>query len=606
MSAHAIAKIQCSEYGLIEELSNYSSKSLSLPNYVRNYEMIDVSLKARNLKSIGNDFQGFSSFKPINLVIGKNNTGKSTLLDLVNIAVDKQTAIPENMYRDGKKPEIFCESLLIRDRLEKVFPPTETRPDVPGHSLWQFGTTLVGLKVGWLQDGASRTFVSLEDYPDGKNALNVLRDPDSYKQPLVNASATPFDGRVFRRLSADRDIVPEGDGVGVDVDENGRGATNVIQSIINKVGYPSELVEETLLHSLNDVFAPDTEFTDIVVQLLTNNTWEVFLEEANKGRIALSQSGSGLKTVLLVLIFVHLLPKVARKDLKDYIFGFEELENNLHPALLRRLLSYLMRTALDNGCYFVLTTHSNVPIDLFNKTTDAQILHVLNNNGSATCKTVETYIDNRGVLDDLDIRASDVLQSNGIVWVEGPSDRVYFNSWVRLWSGASLFEGNHYQCMFYGGRLLAHLTCEDPTLVEEGISLLNLNRNAIVLIDSDKRKARSRVADTKKRIVTEIENIGGYSWITKGREIENYVPADSIARWLDSETPDQVDPYSDFFDYLDEVKSGLGSRYSRKKAVLAEELAPLLAKKELESILDMSERMKAVCSEIRKWNGIES
>ena len=33
--------------------------------------------------------------------------------------------------------------------------------------------------------------------------------------------------------------------------------------------------------------------------------------------------------------------------------------------------------------------------------------------------------DNYDVLDDLGAKASDIFQSNGIIWVEGPSDRIY-------------------------------------------------------------------------------------------------------------------------------------------------------------------------------------
>ena len=41
---------------------------------------------------------------------------------------------------------------------------------------------------------------------------------------------------------------------------------------------------------------------------------------------------------------------------------------------------------------------------------------------------VDTYRDSCHILDDLEARASDLLQANGIVWVEGPSDRIYFKN----------------------------------------------------------------------------------------------------------------------------------------------------------------------------------
>ena len=75
---------------------------------------------------------------------------------------------------------------------------------------------------------------------------------------------------------------------------------------------------------------------------------------------------------------------------------------------------------------------------------------------------MQTYVDNSGVLDDLDVRASDILLANSVIWVEGPSDRLYINRWIELWENGALKEGIHYQCMFYAGRLLAHISAEDP------------------------------------------------------------------------------------------------------------------------------------------------
>ncbi len=111
---------------------------------------------------------------------------------------------------------------------------------------------------------------------------------------------------------------------------------------------------------------------------------------------------------------------------------------------------------------------------------------------------VITYCDECSVLDDLGIRASDILQSNGIIWVEGPSDRIYLKHWIDLYSERGFLEGTHYQCVFYGGKLLAHLNAKKGTSQEDGVDILKANRNLAILIDSDRRKATSRINDTKK------------------------------------------------------------------------------------------------------------
>jgi hypothetical protein len=66
--------------------------------------------------------------------------------------------------------------------------------------------------------------------------------------------------------------------------------------------------------------------------------------------------------------------------------------------------------------------------------------------------------------------------------------------------------------------------------VIEFISLRRLNRYIAIVIDSDRSKARGLLNDTKRRVRDEFDEGPGFAWITKGREIENYVPAPTIAK----------------------------------------------------------------------------
>lgn len=74
-------------------------------------------------------------------------------------------------------------------------------------------------------------------------------------------------------------------------------------------------------------------------------------------------------------------------------------------------------------------------------------------NNESVISSVNNDIDNYAILDDLDVRASDLLQSNGIIWVEGPSDRVYIKHWLHQFCQCSFKEGSDYQFLYYGGRL---------------------------------------------------------------------------------------------------------------------------------------------------------
>lgn len=569
--------------------------------------MKDISIQISNYKSIGDAPQGYDRICPVNLVIGRNNSGKSTLLDLIERFVKKDFSYPQAIWHKGKEPVIYFEAPLMEVNVRSVFRENVSRGGIPGNNHWDYGIFFVGKKLKKILP--SHALVNLEPCPEAPRSIDEIQDSQRYKDELSRNLTNPLEGRIFQRLHAERNILPETHSTDIQVNGHGNGATNIIQNFINNVGLPSEIVEKVLLDAINTVCGKDAHFSRIVCQLLPDNNWEIFLEQEHKGRVPLSNTGSGFKTIILALVYVHLLPVALNKDLNQFVFAFEELENNLHPALLRNLLTYLRKLAVEKGCLIFLTTHSNVAIDLLSHDEHSQIVHVTHDGKKTEARTVKTYIDNRGILDDLDVRASDLLQSNGIIWVEGPSDRLYMNKWISLWSNGELVEGIHYQCIFYGGRLLSHLTLDDPEiptedLANDWITLLLANRNAIVLMDSDKRNRQTPINDTKRRIEEEISRMHGISWITKGKEVENYLPSTAIASLLGVEVPRTVEQYEDFFAYLDGIQAGKGAYYLARKPLLAERVCSSLKKEDLDPVLDIAEKMDQICSRIRHWNGI--
>jgi hypothetical protein len=562
-----------------------------------------VSLDFENYKSFGPGRVGFKSIAAINLIIGRNNSGKSALLDLVEFAC-KPTKIPPQLHHQKTPSKIILSCPVTERSALATFPKNVQGGPIHG-SHWTVGQELVGVRIEvQLQPGETKpAFESIAQQIDKR--FLATTDPWELYSNLAANTENPFKGKLFYKLAAERDIIVEQIQQGLHIDKTGRGFTSTIAQILNRVEYPTELVADGLLEAVNEVFSPDASFTTIDVQQHGDNgPWEIFLNESGKGRIALTHSGSGLKTVLLAASYFLILPFVCKKPLSEFVFAFEELENNLHPALQRRLLRYVTDMARKGGARLFLTTHSNVLIDLFSNNADAQIIHVTQTKGVSQARRVQTYVENRGILDDLDVRASDLLQANGIVWVEGPSDRLYFNRWIALESDEQLKEGVHYQCVFYGGRLLAHLSGDIPGLgVDDVVQILRVNRNALILIDSDKARLSDDLNETKKRIIAEIEALEGLAWITQGREVENYLPLAAIkSKFPDtSSVPGQ---FADFAEYLDTIESGAGKRFSRNKVLFAEAMIPSITKESLASSLDLADRLHQVLSMIRKWNAI--
>jgi len=413
-----------------------------------------------------------------------------------------------------------------------------------------------------------------------------------------------YNPKIVKRIYAERNISPEIETSIMEVSGYGTGVTSVLNNVLNKSKYDENLVKVELLNKLNEIMGQDAHFTEIVTQQIEDSTttkWEVFLREENKGRIALSQSGSGLKTVLMVLVFTILLPKIEEnKKLNDYVFLFEELENNLHPSLERRLLKYLEELTKEGSVIF-LSTHSNTVLDIFQNNNNVQIYNVIKETDSIKIRILDSILGKHNCLDDLGLKASDILQSNGIIWVEGPSDRVYINKWIQLWSSGKYKEGFDYTCVFYGGRLLSNVTFDHES-IDDLVKLMLINKNSIVVIDSDRKNKSSKINKTKNRIREEFKKNNQYCMISQGREIENYIPIDLILKHYQSKKVCKFQKFDDFKEILDFIKEDEGKRFIRSKIEYAQKFIQHMTLSSMENSLDLDFNMNKIIDQIKSWN----
>lgn len=556
--------------------------------------ILNNKITVKNYKCFDSSGGGFEKILPINLIIGKNNSGKSSLVDLIRFIVEKNNDFIE-IGRDNSKPEVIIEHILTEQEISRNFPFGTSGGGIPGRNFFEYGRQFIGKTYTYsLGEKGKKTFIQLD--------AEFVTPAKKLFDDLAGTIKEPLTGTIFCNISAERDIIPEVTGAEITFTPNGSGATNLIQQIINRTNRDSRLIEQELLTELNLIVNPDIKFTRILVQLRDNNHWEIFFEDANKKSIALSKMGSGIKTVLLVLINLVVRPKIESKNRNSYVFAFEELENNLHPSLQRRLYNYIREYSENHSSYFFLTTHSNVVIDAFGTYEYSQLIHVLNDGFKSNSKTILSYNGTKQILNDLGIKSSDILQSNGVIWVEGPSDRNYINRWLEILE-PELKEGFHYSIMFYGGRLLSNLSFDFEWFNNEVIPLLKINSNAFVIIDRDGKTTNTKLNETKKRITNEIGESN--SWITKGREIENYLSDKTISEWLLNKykykTNFTNDKNTKLEDNITNSNNKINLKYNLNKTVFSSEIANYIDKDSLQT-LDLKENILNLINKIKKWN----
>jgi energy-coupling factor transporter ATP-binding protein EcfA2 len=438
------------------------------------------------------------SASQINLLIGVNGAGKSTIIDMIDCLRDatKLVGLQRENTRTGSVSGFFLQLSNVKGCFVNFSQANGTK------STWSINRQTINVVIhrgltGLVneQEELGKFSASIEDVENFQKQFNQL-----------DCSVHFFDGREIPEIKID-DVIDELCKVGRYLPQTAA-STMFSDQEIDRIG------QETINHRKNESFLRDEE--DRV------NVW-LGDDSGQTNRIQIHLMPSGWQRYGKLTAWLGSRPDGS-------VCLIEEPETHLHPTLQRLLTRRLGEIAKTKSLQLFIATHSPTLMN-------AQRW------GSIVPKVFEMRGDSltdrpnlAGLLRDLGVRLSDFLQANGIVWVEGPSDAIYLRYWIETYcremQRSAPLEDSQFSFLLYGGAMLSHFSVGSS---DELVDMLRLNQNLVVLMDRDldyssqKNKTSSDLypQGTKERIEQAVDRLNAgecWTWVTSGYTIESYLP----------------------------------------------------------------------------------
>lgn len=571
-----------------------------------------------------------------NVIIGKNDIGKSTVLEALEIFFNNETvkididdhnvhaadeqymAIQVSFSPEGKEytidtvpTDLNKEYLLDADKnlsVKKVWDCSKDKLTAASLKTYlvanyptKFEAPLISMKIADLKKLLANYADDLDVKEVKKNKSSSIRQAIYEVEDIDDLSEIDIpidkeDGKkIWESLKFDLPLffIFQSDRANKDSDKEVQDPLKAItKTAISQLQAELDDVKEQIrakaellgLKTLEKLKEMSPEIADVLSPEMSHKPWESlfsFSFNCDDG-IPINKRGSGVRRLILLNYF---RAEAERKNAEDrnVIYAIEEPETSQHPTWQVELLNALVELSENENTQVLITTHSPSLAGLVN--TD-KIRFINKVDGlpvvqKGTEENLETIAQTLGMLPDVALSINN-LGVHAILCLEGPTDVEFFNHVGKLFD-LDLENDDRVLTIFLGGGTLMHWVNKNY--------LAKLNKPEIHIYDNDVAKYQIAVDQVNERA-------GSWAALTNMLEVENYIHPRLIKEvypieedfmhfdegWVDEWKNKNVP--KDLSAFLKGLKAAgnkeiVGEGAGTIKRVLSEQAAPLLTIEDL-------------------------
>ena len=414
--------------------------------------------------------------KGLNLLVGENGCGKSTVIDAIRALLNESEYSRRGIIREDFYNSYSTTSPVVADCIHI----SGTFSDLTEEQKVEYLTWLTDSFEAKLNLEIQRTLNMRNNYKQkrwGGNSSNSIFDWEPlndiqcvYLPALRDAERSLRTGRGSRlarfiaNLSADELKARREKDELMPLEKDLRDFNDAAAKK-DEIKKANELINTSLRDSAGTIYGQKTQiqFNTLTYERIIESLQLLFAPEIGKGDVSfrsLFENSLGYNNLIYIATILAEFEGLKERYTTPRILLIEELEAHLHPQLQIKLLKYLENQADEYNIQVIITTHSVTLASVVSM--DSIISFNLADNGYTITALRDCGLDNATKLFInrwMDTTKSTLLFSKGNIFVEGIAEAIVIPKLAAIYLEKQYARGK----------------CSVKNLEEAGISVINMN-----------------------------------------------------------------------------------------------------------------------------------